>query len=286
MIRITECPRDAMQGISVFIPTEKKIAYLQKLLSVGFSILDMGSFVSPKAIPQMADTAAVVEALDMTTTTTKLLVIVANTKGAEQAVQYDKISYIGFPFSISPTFQQKNTNATLEEAFQRIIELQNLVNQHNKQLQVYISMAFGNPYQDAWSMDILKYWLDKIIALGITNIALADTTGVANEASIQDIYTTIQQAYHSIPITAHLHSTPDTAADKIKAAIEAGCKSFDVAIKGFGGCPMAAHSLTGNIATEKLIHVLESKNIPYSLDKQAFEEAYDLSTTIFNTIIP
>ena len=280
-MKIIECPRDAMQGIHEFIPTEKKITYLNSLLRVGFDTIDFGSFVSPKAIPQLKDTAEVLKKLDLSNTKSKLLVIIANTRGAEDAVRFDEISYLGFPFSISETFQQRNTNSSVSESLKRVEEIQNLCVKNKKELVVYISMAFGNPYGDEWNSDIVIYWTKKISELGIKIIALADTVGVSNPESINYLFSRIVPEFPDVEIAAHLHTTPDTWEEKITAAYNNGCKRFDAAIKGFGGCPMAKDELVGNMPTENLITYFEKKNIDLGIDKTEFKNAMNLAVATF-----
>ena len=282
MIKITECPRDAMQGIKKIIPTELKAQYINQLLKVGFDTIDFGSFVSHKAIPQMQDTAAVLNKLDLSHTKTKLLAIIANTRGAENACGFEEISYLGFPFSISETFQMRNTNSTIESSLVRLEEIQNLCIKNNKQLLVYISMAFGNPYGDSWHADIASQWCLKINKMGIKHLALADTFGSSNQESIKQIFSTILPELKHTQIAAHLHSSKDKSLEKIKAAFESGCRSFDVAIHGFGGCPMAKDELIGNIATEDLETFAINNKIQLSLNKIELSAAYDLSWQIFN----
>lgn len=282
MIRITECPRDAMQGIKQLIPARLKAEYINQLLKAGFDTIDFGSFVSPKAIPQMQDTAEVLKQLDLSGTTSKLLAIIANTRGAQEACAFDEITYLGFPFSISETFQQRNTNSTIQESLGRVEEIRTLCQQHNKTLLIYISMAFGNPYGDAWNPDIAIEWCKKLHALGINDIALADTTGSSNPESITQLFTTLIPELSQVNWGAHLHSTKEKSAEKIKAAYNSGCRSFDVAIHGFGGCPMAADELTGNIATEDLERFTNNHSIANNLNKDELYKAYELSWKIFN----
>ena len=282
MIKITECPRDAMQGIKKIIPTELKAQYINQLLKVGFDTIDFGSFVSHKAIPQMQDTAAVLNKLDLSHTKTKLLAIIANTRGAENACGFEEISYLGFPFSISETFQMRNTNSTIESSLVRLEEIQNLCIKNNKQLLVYISMAFGNPYGDIWHADIASEWCLKINNMGVNHLALADTFGSSNQESIKQLFSTILPELKNSQIAAHLHSSKDKSLEKIKAAFESGCRSFDVAIHGFGGCPMAKDELIGNIATEDLEAFAINNNIQLSLNKVELNAAYEHSWQIFN----
>lgn len=283
MIKITECPRDAMQGIKQQIPTQLKVDYINQLLKVGFDTIDFGSFVSPKAIPQMQDTPVVLDSLDLTAGNSKLLAIIANKRGAEDALKFEEITYLGFPFSISETFQQRNANASIEESLERVKEIQNLCLKHNKKLLIYISMAFGNPYGDVWHGDIAIDWCKKLTALGITNLSLADTTGSSNPQSIRQLFSALLPELKDVELGAHLHSTKEKAQEKIKAAYESGCRSFDVAIHGFGGCPMAAEELTGNIATEDLETFISTNKLEMKLNKKQLETSYTESWKIFNT---
>ncbi len=280
-VKLIECPRDAMQGLHNFIPTQLKAEYINTLLKVGFDTIDFGSFVSPKAIPQLKDTAAVLSLLDLSTTRSKLLAIIANTRGAEDACQFEEIAYLGFPFSISETFQQRNTNSSIMEALHRVEEIQNLCLKHKKQLVVYISMAFGNPYGDPWNGNIAVEWTDKLYQKGIRIFAMSDTVGSSNRASINDLFTQVIPVFKDAEVGAHLHSTPETRNEKIAAAYMSGCRRFDAAIHGIGGCPMAADELTGNIATESLLDFLEKQKIDNGLNVQALHEAYQLASKIF-----
>lgn len=281
-MKIIECPRDAMQGIKQLIPTDLKAKYINTLLKVGFDTIDFGSFVSPKAIPQMHDTSAVLKQLDLSTTKSKLLAIIANTRGAQDACAFDEIQYLGFPFSISETFQQRNTNSSISESLIRVEEIQNLCVNHKKELVVYISMAFGNPYGDEWNSDIVINWTKKLSELGVKIIALSDTIGVSNRDNIQYLFSNIIPEFKHIEIGAHLHSTKEKAQEKIDAAYKSGCQRFDVAIHGFGGCPMAKDDLTGNLATEDLEYYFDKNNITLSLHKENLEQAYKDSWEIFN----
>jgi hydroxymethylglutaryl-CoA lyase len=281
MIKLVECPRDAMQGLKEFIPTEIKINYLNQLLRIGFDTLDFGSFVSPKAIPQMRDTPEVLANLDLSNTSTKLLAIVANLKGAQDACMYNEISYLGFPFSISETFQKRNTNATIAESLERVKEIQELCLKHHKKLVVYISMAFGNPYNDPWDADIVIHWVNQLNNLGIDIIALADTTGVSTPEKITYLFYELIPNFKNIEFGAHLHSTPEQTIEKIKAAYTSGCRRFDSAINGFGGCPMAADKLTGNIATQQLIAYLNSINVEVGLNKTELDIALFMANSVF-----
>jgi hydroxymethylglutaryl-CoA lyase len=267
-INITECPRDAMQGIAQFIPTEKKVKYLNELLDCGFDTLDFGSFVSPKAIPQLADTAAVIEKL--TLNNTKLLAIIANERGAKQAADFEQITFLGFPFSISETFQQRNTNATIEESLHRVTEIATICAKQNKQLVLYLSMGFGNPYGDAWSPDMLAEWSYRLTNLfDIQRISLSDTIGIATPALVETVFKTIVPAFPKTEISAHLHALPENAQLLTEAAYNGGCSYFEGALKGFGGCPMAKDDLTGNMPTEKMLDWFLSNAIVTGVNMEA-----------------
>jgi hydroxymethylglutaryl-CoA lyase len=281
-MKLIECPRDAMQGIKELIPTDIKANYINSLLNIGFDTIDFGSFVSPKAIPQMQDTADVLKQLDLSTTKSKLLAIVANTRGAQDASSFNEISYLGFPFSISETFQQRNANSSIAESLIRVEEIQNLCVKNNKELVVYISMAFGNPYGDIWNSDIVINWTKKLGDLGIKIIALSDTIGVSNPENISYLFSNIIPEFKNIEIGAHLHSTKEKAQEKIDAAYKSGCQRFDLAIHGFGGCPMAKDDLTGNLATEDLEHYFKTNNIPLNLNLDLLYKAYSQSWDVFN----
>ncbi|MAC96782.1 MAG: hydroxymethylglutaryl-CoA lyase [Flavobacteriales bacterium] len=276
-LKIIECPRDAMQGIKEFIPTEVKIDYLNQLLKVGFHTLDFGSFVSPKAIPQLKDTAEVLAGLDLEQSNTKLLAIIANERGAKDAVQHEEIAYLGYPFSISETFQQRNTNASIEESLDRVARIQNLTLKNNKDLVIYISMGFGNPYGDPYHEDIVADWLRKLKAMDIRIFALSDTIGVSEPGIINRLFSTLIPEYPDLEIGAHLHTTPDSWKEKVEAAYDSGCRRFDGAIAGYGGCPMAADDLTGNMPTEKMIgyfnEVLQKEVVDMDALDQAIQEA-------------
>lgn len=280
-MKVIECPRDAMQGLHDFIPTEKKAAYINQLLKVGFDTIDFGSFVSPKAIPQMRDTAEVLGQLDLSSTSSKLLAIIANLRGAEQAVNFDEITYLGFPLSISETFQQRNTNKSIGEAMTQLAEIQNLCVKHGKKLVTYISMGFGNPYGEEFNQEIIESFVSRLHELEISIISLSDTIGVADSQIIKNIFNSSIIAYPTIEFGAHFHSTPEKAREKIESALEAGCIRFDSAIKGFGGCPMAKDDLTGNIATEKLLSILEEHEQAPKYDKQEFEKSMIKSLEVF-----
>ena len=280
-IKLVECPRDAMQGWENWIPTEKKIEYLNQLLKVGFDTLDFGSFVSPRAIPQMADTALVYDALNLDNTNTKLLAIIANARGAESAVSFEKIKYLGFPFSISETFQQRNTNSLISEAFKTVDTIQNLCQKSDKQLVVYFSMGFGNPYGDPYNIEIVAEWAEKMSKLGIKIISLSDTVGIADSQTIKKVFSGLISQYPTIEFGAHFHASNDTWQMKIQSAFEAGCFRFDGAIGGFGGCPMAEDELVGNINTQNMIQYFENQGINLNLKKVAFEESMKISKNIF-----
>ncbi len=280
-INITECPRDAMQGLHDFIPTETKIDYLNLLLKVGFHRLDFGSFVSPKAIPQLRDTAEVLAKLDWKNSNTKLLAIIANTRGAEQASQHEGIKFLGFPFSISETFQQRNTNSSIQESYQRVKEIQTVCHNTGKELLVYISMAFGNPYGDEWNGKIAGDYVAQLSALGIKHFALADTVGVSNKDNITELFQNISGKFSGVQLAAHLHSTPLESLEKIDAAVKAGCRNFDTAIHGFGGCPMAGDALTGNISTEVLIQYCEANHFITDLNESIMRQALTMANGVF-----
>ena len=283
MVKLIECPRDAMQGLHDFIPTDIKASYINQLLKVGFDTIDFGSFVSPKAIPQLKDTAEVLNQLDLSNTKSKLLAIVANQRGAIDACNFEEINYLGFPFSISETFQQRNTNSSIEESLIRVADIQNLCVKHNKKLVVYISMAFGNPYGDLWNSDIAISWTKKLADLGVEIIALSDTIGVSNPDNINYLFSNIIPEFKNIEIGAHLHTTPNTWEEKVHAAYKSGCTRFDGAIKGFGGCPMATDDLTGNMATENLIQYFNQNKIELGLDSGEFKQSMFDALTVFPT---
>ena len=272
-MKIIECPRDAMQGIDEFIPTQKKIDYINSLLKVGFDTIDFGSFVSPKAIPQMADTAEVLNQLDLSGSKSKLLAIIGNVRGAEDAVKFERINYLGFPFSISETFQQRNINSSITESVDRVKEIKQLCDDNGKQLMIYISMGFGNPYGDPWSAEVAAEWVEKMVQLNIKYISLADTIGIANPESIEYLFSYLIPKFPAVEFGAHLHTTPDAWLEKIDAAYKSGCRRFDGAIKGFGGCPMAADDLTGNMATENIIQYFRHEDIELNINLKEFRES-------------
>ena len=280
-IHLTECPRDAMQGLHNFVPTETKVRYLNALLKVGFNTLDFGSFVSPKAIPQMADTAEVLDGLHTEESNTKLLAIIANLRGAEQALAYPQIEYIGFPLSVSETFQRRNTNKSIAESLAEIAVIQNLAVNRNMHLVVYLSMAFGNPYNDPYSPELCAALTEKLDALDIKHIALSDTTGMSVPANIGPLFSHLQAQFHRVQFSAHLHTTPAYAAAKIQAALQAGCTRFEGALGGFGGCPLASDSLTGNLDTLTLISELHAAGHTLSVNASALAEAQAVAAEIF-----
>ncbi len=282
-IKIIECPRDAMQGIHHFIPTAKKIEYINQLLAVGFDTIDFGSFVSPKAIPQLRDTAEVLQALHTDKSKSKLLAIVANIRGAEDACKFKAIDYLGFPFSVSETFQQRNTNSSIVESLENVKKIQELCMLHGKQLVIYISMGFGNPYGDDWNPEIVLKWVREINNIGVHIISLADTVGVANPADISSIFSEVIPAFSNVEFGAHLHCTPVNWHEKLDAAYQSGCRRFDVAIKGFGGCPMAGDSLTGNLATENAVQYLLTKKVELNLDVAKLNSCIQFADQLFNT---
>lgn len=281
-MKLIECPRDAMQGLHEFIPTNLKAEYINLLLQVGFDTIDFGSFVSPKAIPQLRDTSEVLAKLDLSNTKSKLLAIVANLRGVEEAVKHKEINYLGFPFSISETFQQRNTNSSIAQSLTTVEEMLNLCDQHQKTAVVYLSMGFGNPYGDEWNVEIVEQWAEKLVSRGVKILSLADTTGVSTPEKIKTILPVLIAKFKQTEIGIHLHSTPFTRLEKIEAAYQAGCKRFDSALKGFGGCPMAADDLTGNLATEDLIAYLQSKGEDLGLNMGKWNEAMVLSASVFS----
>ncbi len=281
-MHLVECPRDAMQGLSHFIPTAQKTAYLQALLAVGFDSLDFGSFVSPKAIPQLADTAEVLAGLDLSQTRTKLLAIIANERGAAAVTQHAQIAYLGYPLSVSETFQQRNTNRGIAEALEDVARIQERAVRAGQQLVVYLSMGFGNPYGDPYEPAVLAGFTEKLVALGITIVSLADTVGSGEAATIQGAFEALIPAFPTVTFGAHLHTTPATWEAKTAAAWAGGCRRFDGAIGGLGGCPMAGDTLTGNLPTENLIAWLDGQGVPLALDRQAFAEAQAQAVILIN----
>lgn len=281
-VKIIECPRDAMQGIkSHFIPTEAKAQYINSLLRVGFDTIDFGSFVSPKAIPQMRDTAEVLSKLDLSTTESKLLAIVANKRGADDASQFEEIDYLGYPFSISEIFQMRNTGKTIEESIEVLDELLNISIKTNKKVVAYLSMGFGNPYGDRWNVEIVSQWTEKLSKMGVTILSLSDTVGSSTPDIIEHLFSNLIPKYPKIEFGAHLHTTPTTWFEKVDAAYKAGCNRFDGAIKGYGGCPMAKDDLTGNMPTEKLISYFTQQKAFTNIQAMSFESAYNEALKIF-----
>jgi hydroxymethylglutaryl-CoA lyase len=280
-IKIIECPRDAMQGIKPFIPTEKKVAYIQSLLRVGFDTIDFGSFVSPKAIPQMQDTAEVLAKLDLSQTKSKLLAIIANTQGAEILSKQVEIQYLGFPFSISENFQMRNTHKTIAESLITLSEILEIAYKTNKEVVAYLSMGFGNPYGDPWNVEIVGDWTMKLSTMGVKILSLSDTVGSSTPEVISYLFSNLIPKYPSIEFGAHLHTTPDKWHEKIDAAYLAGCRRFDGAIQGFGGCPMATDDLTGNMPTEKLLSYFTEKRETTNTSPMSFESAYNEASKLF-----
>lgn len=280
-MKIIECPRDAMQGIKQFIPTETKAAYINQLLKVGFDTLDFGSFVSPKAIPQMADTAELLTMLDLSATRSKLLAIVANERGAKEAASFPEIDYLGFPLSLSETFQQRNTNQSIDMAFSLVEKLQEICSQHDITLVTYLSMGFGNPYNDPYNADYVKEFVFRLQNLQVTIVSLSDTIGVASIPAIKSLFTELIPAFPALEFGAHLHAHPAEAKQKIEAAWHAGCRRFDGALKGFGGCPMADDDLVGNMATETIIAVLQQHQVIQGLDKTELDRSLLMAGDVF-----
>lgn len=281
-VKLIECPRDAMQGLSAFIPTELKVEYLNSLLRVGFDTIDIGSFVSPKAIPQLADTAEVLSRIDLSKTRSELLVIVANERGSEEAVKQESVRYLGYPFSISETFQQRNTNTSIAGSWERIARIAAITQEAGKELVVYISMAFGNPYGDPWNAGVALHWTRRLVEeLGVRIIALSDTVGVADPLDIRSIFSTLIPAMPEVEFGAHLHCTPDNWSLKTGAAWEAGCRRFDGALKGYGGCPMAEDELVGNLAMDAFVADLERRGVRTGIDLEALERSVQLAGRVF-----
>lgn len=281
-VKIIECPRDAMQGIkSHFIPTEAKAKYINALLKVGFDTIDFGSFVSPKAIPQMKDTADVLKKLDLSSTISKLLAIVANVRGANDAAQFEEIHYLGYPFSISENFQMRNTHKTIEESIDTLKEILTIAGRANKEVVAYLSMGFGNPYGDPWNVDIVAEWTERLSNMGVKILSLSDTIGSSTPEVITYLYSNLIPKYPQIEFGAHLHTTPTTWYEKVDSAYKAGCKRFDGAIKGYGGCPMAKDELTGNMPTEKMLSYFTSNNVETNIKPMSFESAYNKALEVF-----
>lgn len=280
MIQVVECPRDAMQGIAEFIPTLKKAEYINMLLKVGFHTIDFGSFVSPKAIPQMRDTATVLSKLNLDDTNSKLLAIVANSRGAEEASSFDEIQYLGYPFSVSEIFHQRNTNRSIEDSLVLVEEMQNLCVSRNKDLVVYLSMAFGNPYGESWDIDIVAKWSGVLANMGIKILSLSDTVGASSKETITPLFSMLIQEFQEVTFGAHLHTTPQTWKEKVLASYHAGCTRFDTAMQGFGGCPMAKDDLTGNMPTEKILSFFNEQKENTGLNAMAFESAFNKSAEV------
>ncbi|HET8754271.1 MAG TPA: hydroxymethylglutaryl-CoA lyase [Salinimicrobium sp.] len=281
-IKLIECPRDAMQGIRAFIPTEKKVQYIQSLLRCGFDTLDFGSFVSPKAIPQMCDTAEVLSKLDLSKTQSKLLAIVANLRGAVEAAEHSEIKYLGYPFSISENFQMRNTHKTIAESVETLKEILEVAGKKDKEVVAYLSMGFGNPYGDPWNVEIVGEWTEKLAGMGVKILSLSDTIGSSTPEIISYLFSNLIPAYPHIEFGAHLHTVPTAWHEKIDAAFKAGCTRFDGAIQGFGGCPMAKDELTGNMPTEKMLSYFNSKKADTNVKMMSFESAYNEATKVFS----
>jgi hydroxymethylglutaryl-CoA lyase len=282
-VKIIECPRDAMQGIKEFIPTEDKVRYIQSLLGCGFDTIDFGSFVSPKAIPQMVDTAEVLAQLDLSDTESKLLAIVANVRGANNASEHEAIKYLGYPFSISENFQMRNTHKTIEQSVETLQEILNIADASGKEVVTYISMGFGNPYGDPWNVDIVGEWTEKLAAMGARILSLSDTIGSSNPEVIDYLFSNLIPKYPEIEFGAHLHTTPTKWHEKVDAAYNAGCRRFDGAVQGFGGCPMAKDELTGNMPTEKMLSYFNSAKVDSGVNWLVFEAAYNKASDLFST---
>lgn len=281
-VKIIECPRDAMQGIKTFIPTKKKIQYLQSLLRVGFDTIDFGSFVSPRAIPQMQDTAEVLSQLDLSVSNSKLLAIIANVRGAKAAASFKEIDYLGFPFSISENFQMRNTHKTIAESVEVLKEILEITHKQNKELVVYLSMAFGNPYGDPWNVDVVGEWTERLYDMGVRILSLSDTIGSSSRRTISYLFSHLIPHYSDVEFGAHLHTHPSSWHEKVDAAFKAGCIRFDGAIQGFGGCPMAKDDLTGNMPTEKMISYFTTEKIETNLNVLAFESAHNEASKLFS----
>ena len=282
-VKLIECPRDAMQGIKAFIPTELKVKYIQSLLGCGFDTIDFGSFVSPKAIPQMVDTAEVLSQLDLTKTNSKLLAIVANVRGAMDATEQEEINYLGYPFSISENFQMRNTHKTIEESVQTLKSILEIANSSNKEVVTYISMGFGNPYGDPWNVEIVGEWTERLAEMGAKILSLSDTVGTSNPETIDYLFSNLIPKYPEIEFGAHLHTTPTKWHEKVDAAYKAGCRRFDGAIQGFGGCPMAKDELTGNMPTEQMLSYFTSEKVEANVNAMVFEAAYNKATELFSS---
>jgi hydroxymethylglutaryl-CoA lyase len=281
-IKFIECPRDAMQGIKDWIPTQEKVQYIQSLLRCGFDTVDFGSFVSPKAVPQMKDTSEVIRKLDLSNTESKLLAIVANTRGAQDAIQFEEIDYLGYPFSISENFQMRNTHKTIDESIVVLSEILELADKKGKEVVAYLSMGFGNPYGDPWNVDIVGDWTNRLSNMGVKILSLSDTIGSSTPDIISYLFSNLIRAFPEIEFGAHLHTTPSTWFEKVDAAFESGCLRFDGAIQGYGGCPMARDELTGNMPTEKMLSYFTSKKITTNINPLSFESAHNEASKIFN----
>ena len=281
-VKVVECPRDAMQGIKTWIPTNEKINYVQSLLNVGFDVLDVGSFVSPRSIPQMKDSREVLESLDLKSTNSKLLYIVANLRGANEACHYSQIDFLGFPFSISENFQMRNTNKTIDDSIDVLKGIISVSEKNNKKVVVYLSMGFGNPYGDEWNYEVLEKWISKINSLGVKTISISDTIGVSTPTKIDKVFKNVIKHFPRLEFGAHFHTKPSNWFEKIDSAYKAGCRRFDTAIQGYGGCPMAGDELTGNFPTEKLINYLNQKREPININLLNFETSYNEATKIFS----
>lgn len=282
-VKVIECPRDAMQGIKAFIPTDEKVKYIQSILGCGFDTIDFGSFVSPKAIPQMIDTAEVLSKLDLSETNSKLLAIVANTRGAQEAASHSEIQYLGFPFSISENFQMRNTHKTIAQSVESLQEIFNIADAANKEVVTYISMGFGNPYGDPWNVEIVGEWTERLASMGAKILSLSDTVGTSDAETIAYLFSNLIPKYPKIEFGAHLHTTPDQWHEKVDASYKAGCRRFDGAIQGFGGCPMAKDELTGNMPTEKMLSHFTAEKADSGVNWMAFEAAYNKATALFGT---
>ena len=281
-VKLIECPRDAMQGIKDWIPTPQKVQYIQALLRCGFDTIDVGSFVSPKAIPQMKDTAEVLNNLDLSTTESKLLAIVANVRGAQDALKFTQIDYLGFPFSISENFQMRNTHKTIAQSVETLQEILNIADAHNKEVVAYLSMGFGNPYGDPWNVDIVGEWTERLAAMGVKILSLSDTIGSSTPEVIDYLFSNLIPRYPAIEFGAHLHTTPSSWHEKVDAAYQAGCHRFDGAIQGFGGCPMAKDELTGNMPTERLVSYFTTVKVDTNIATMSFESAFNEASKIFH----
>ena len=282
-LKMIECPRDAMQGIKTFIPTNEKVRYIQSLLGCGFDTIDFGSFVSPKAIPQMVDTAEVLKQLDLSRTKSKLLAIVANVRGARDASQHPEVDYLGFPFSISENFQMRNTHKTITESVESLREILTIAKDHQKKVVTYISMGFGNPYGDPWDVAIVGEWTERLAEMGVHIVSLSDTIGSSTPEVITYLFSNLIPKYPHIEFGAHLHTTPSSWHEKVAAAYQAGCRRFDGAVQGFGGCPMAKDELTGNMPTEKMLSYFTEQKAATGVNWLAFEAAYNKATELFAT---